>query len=157
MQCYRLATEQDIDTILAMMGQYYAEDGYPLVEAEARVAMSDLDRNDHLRCLWVAEVHGRVAGYLAVTLAFSLEYRGPDAFIDELFIAGEERGRGLGSEALEIAEAYCRTRGVKALRLEVERHRERAVELYRWAGVETHERHLTTKRLDASATGATRL
>jgi len=150
MQRYRQAMEQDIEAILAMMRQYYAEDGYPLLEPEARAALRDLTRDERLGCVWVAELHGRVVGYLAVTFGFSFEYRGRDAFVDELFIREEARGRGLGREALEIAEAFCRAHGVKALHLEVERHREHAVELYRVTGFENHERYLMTKRLDGS-------
>lgn len=131
-----------------MMRCYYAEDGYAWVEAEATRAVSDLVRDENLGCLWVAADEGRVVGYLAVTLGFSLEYRGRDGFIDELFIEPGSRGHGLGKQALEIAEHYCRELGVKALHLEVERHREPALELYRRVGFEDHDRYLMTKRLD---------
>ncbi len=92
-------------------------------------------------------VYHRVVGYLAVTLGFSLEYRGRDAFIDELFIEPGSRGLGLGREALEIAERYCRECGVRALHLEVERHHQSAFELYRRTGFEDHDRYLMTKWL----------
>ncbi len=49
---------------------------------------------------------------------------------------------------MQIAEAYCREHGVKALHLEVERHRQSAYELYRRAGFEDHDRYLMTKLLD---------
>jgi GNAT superfamily N-acetyltransferase len=87
---------------------------------------------------------------MAVALGFSFEYRGREAFVDELFIAESHRGRGLGREALEIAEAYCREAGVNALHLEVERHREDALELYRRRGFTDHGRTLMTKWLTAS-------
>lgn len=148
MERYRPAKESDIDAIVTMMRRYYEEDGYPFDEADARDAVSRLVREGHLGRLWVAEVAGEVVGYLAVTLGFSLEYRGRDAFIDELFISEGFRGQGLGQEAMQISEAYCRDAGVKALHLEVEHHRERARALYAQAGFESHERHLMTKRLD---------
>lgn len=140
--------EKDVDAIVEMMRRYYAEDGYPFVEADAREAVSGLIRDDNLGRLWSIQDRGRVIGYLAVTLGFSLEYRGRDAFIDELFVMEEARGKGLGREALEIAEDYCRGRGVKALHLEVERHREAAYKLYRQTGFEGHDRYLMTKFLD---------
>ena len=83
-----------------------------------------------------------------MTLGFSLEYRDRDAFIDELYIAEHSRGMGLGREGLAVAEAYCRDRNVKAVHLEVEAHRVPALELYRRAGFEPHQRHLMTKWLD---------
>jgi ribosomal protein S18 acetylase RimI-like enzyme len=140
--------EQDIDAVIAMMRRYYAEDGYPFVDADARQALRDLVRDGNLGRIWVISNQARVIGYLAVTLGFSLEYRGRDAFIDELYVAEEARGKGLGRKALEMAEAYCRERGVKALHLEVEHHREAAYDLYRRSGFELHGRALMTKLLD---------
>jgi GNAT superfamily N-acetyltransferase len=144
---FRTATEADVEAILEIMRGYYEEDGYAFVEAEARAAVLDLIQDDRLGRLWVAQDGGRVAGYAAITLGFSLEYRGRDAFLDELFISEASRGHGLGREALEIAEAHCRQLGVKALHLEVERHRKPALELYRQAGFKDHDRYLMTKAL----------
>jgi ribosomal protein S18 acetylase RimI-like enzyme len=148
------ATPSDAKAILLLMREYYAEDGYPLVEAECERAVLGLIEDGHLGRLWVARDDScEVVGYLAVTLGFSLEYRGRDAFIDELYIAERARGRGLGREALRLAEDYCRALGVRALHLEVEPHRKRAQLLYREAGFEDHERHLMTKLLQARAPG----
>ena len=121
--------------------------GPDFVEAEARAAAEELIRDPRLGRLWVAVDGAAVAGYLAVTLGFSLEHRGLDAFVDELYLEPESRGRGLGIEALAIAEAYCRERGVRTLLLEVEPHREMAFELYRRSGFEDHGRRLMTKRI----------
>jgi diamine N-acetyltransferase len=148
MKQFRPATVADTDAIMAMMRRYYAEDGYSFDEDEGRNAVLELMRNENLGRLWVAHDQGAVVGYLAVTLGFSLEYRGRDAFIDELFILEDRRGLGLGREALRIAEAYCRRMGVRALHLEVEEHRETALELYRRAGYEDHGRRLMTKWLN---------
>lgn len=144
---FRLATEKDVDSVVAMMCAYYNEDGYPFVEQEARQAVVELIRDEGAGCLWVAQLDDDVVGYLAVTLGFSLEYRGRDAFIDELYIRKSSRGLGLGREGLALAEAYCRRERVQAVHLEVEHHRETALELYRRAGYEDHERRLMTKWL----------
>ena len=145
---FRPALERDIDGIVALMRRYYAEDGYPFDDAEARRALRELIETDSLGRVWVAEDAGAVIGYLAVTLGFSLEYRGRDAFIDELYIATDHRGRGLGREALNLAQRYCREQRVKALHLEVERHRAAAREPYRRVGFEDHARGLMTIWLD---------
>ena len=145
---FRPASERDVDAIIDLMRGYYAEDAYTFSEADARRAVNGLIGDESLGRLWSIEDRDRVVGYLAVTLGYSLEYRGRDAFIDELFIETESRGRGLGREAMEIAEAYCREHGVKALHLEVERHRQSAYELYRRTGFDDHDRHLMTKLLD---------
>jgi diamine N-acetyltransferase len=147
MHPFRPATDADLDAILAMMRQYYAEDGYPFVESDARQAALALSREDRFGRLWVARVDGRAVGYLAVTLGFSLEFGGRDAFIDELYIDPCYRGRGLGRQVIAVAETYCRQNGVRALHLEVERHRAPALKLYRRAGFEDHDRYLMTKAI----------
>jgi GNAT superfamily N-acetyltransferase len=145
---FRLATERDLDAVVGMMRRYYAEDGYTFVEADARTSLALLLSDPHLGRLWIAEEGGRVVGYLVVTLGFSLEYRGRDAFLDELYLEEGTRGRGYGGEALALAELYCREQGVRALHLEVERHRPAARKLYARAGFEEHDRHLMTKPID---------
>lgn len=144
---FRPAEEADLDAVLGMMRRFYAEDGYPFVEAEALRAAQELIGDPRLGRLWVAVDGGEVAGYLAVTLGFSLEHRGRDAFVDELYLEPGSRGRGLGREALAIAEAYCRERGVRTLLLEVEPHRDPAFELYRSSGFQDTGRRLMAKRL----------
>ena len=156
MSRFRPAEPRDVDAIVAMMRGYYEQDGYTFVEDEARAAALMLINDAHLGRLWVAVdgdavVGEAVIGYLAVALGFSFEYRGREAFVDELLIAESHRGRGLGREALDVAEAYCREMGVNALHLEVERHRERAQELYRRRGYEDFDRFLLTKWLTARA------
>jgi GNAT superfamily N-acetyltransferase len=142
---FRAANAGDVEAIVGMMRPYYQEDGYPFVESEARAAALALIEEPQLGRLWVTCEGERVVGYVAATLGFSFEYRGREAFVDELFIAESHRGRGLGREALELAEAYCREMGVNAMHLEVERHRPGAQALYRRAGFEDHERYLLTK------------
>jgi GNAT superfamily N-acetyltransferase len=152
MSRFRRAQPGDVDAIVGMMRAYYDEDGYTFVEAEARAAALMLIRDPALGGLFVTCDGARVVGYVAVALGFSFEYRGREAFVDELLIAESHRGRGLGREALEVAEAYCREAGVNALHLEVERHREDALELYRRRGFADFDRYLMTKWLTASKT-----
>jgi ribosomal protein S18 acetylase RimI-like enzyme len=144
---FRPATLADLDAVLRIMEPYYAEDGYPFDEKTARRTVTTLLADPALGKLFVAELDGRVAGYLAVTFGYSLEYGGRDAFVDELCIAEAARGRGLGGEALELAARICREEGVGTLHLEVELHREGAFELYRRSGFEDGGRRLLTKRL----------
>jgi ribosomal protein S18 acetylase RimI-like enzyme len=150
---FRPARAGDVAAVVAMMRGYYGQDGYTFVEAEAQAAALMLINDPTLGRLWVACDGDEVIGYVAVALGFSFEYRGREAFVDELLVAESHRGRGLGREALEIAEAYCREAGVNALHLEVERHREKALELYRRRGFADYGRYLMTKWLTASRQG----
>jgi ribosomal protein S18 acetylase RimI-like enzyme len=85
---------------------------------------------------------------VVLTVSFSFEYRGYDAFIDELYIAEEHRGRGIGRRAMRFAESAARERGVNAMHLEVSPDNQAALELYRRAGYADHGRYLMTKWLD---------
>ena len=152
MSRFRRAGPGDVDAIVAMMCGYYQEDGYTFVDSEARTAALMLINDPSLGRLFVACDGAHVVGYVAVALGFSFEYRGREAFVDELLIAESHRGRGLGREALEVAETYCREAGVNALHLEVERHRENALDLYRRRGFADFNRYLMTKWLTPSKT-----
>jgi ribosomal protein S18 acetylase RimI-like enzyme len=92
------------------------------------------------------EVEGAVAGYLVVCFGWSLEFHGRDAFVDELYVRSRFRGQGIGTRALEVAAEVCRTSGVRALHLEVERSNTRAQSVYRRTGFADREHYLMTRR-----------
>lgn len=147
MATFRRAKIADCDAIVSLMGQYYSEDGYPFSERAARFSLTEFLAADELGQLWALDDDGQVVGYMAVTLGFSFEYGGRDAFLDELYIAASHRRRGLGRVAMEIAADYCASKGVRAMHLEVEKHREAARRLYESIGFEGHDRHLMSKRM----------
>ena len=75
-----------------------------------------------------------MAGYVALTACYSLEFHGRFGLLDEFYIEEQWRGQGLGTAALAFVDEQCRSRGWKAVRLEVASHESRAQELYRRAG-----------------------
>ena len=92
--------------------------------------------------LWAGN---ELAGYVILTLGFSFEYRGREAFIDELYVEEKFRGRGWGGRAMEFVEERARELGVNAIHLEVDRGNEPALALYRRTGYVDHDRYLMTK------------
>ena len=141
------AADSDVEDIVSLMEQYYAEDGYRFSESRARAAIIEFISNPSVGRLWVVTDGERSVGYLVVTLGYSFEYQGRDAFLDEVYVLPDQRGKGIGSRAMEIAEAACRELGVHALHLEVEREKSVAMDVYRRAGFEDHDRYLMTKLL----------
>lgn len=97
--------------------------------------------------VWLICTAGTAIGYMVLTLGFSLEYGGRDAFIDEIYIREPSRGQGIGTHALSFAEERCRALGVRALHLEVERANSGAYNVYRRVGFVDHDRYLMTKRI----------
>jgi GNAT superfamily N-acetyltransferase len=128
-----------------MMRGLYAHDRLPWRPRPARAALAGLLRDRRRGRAWLIAAGGRPAGYLVVTLGWSLEYLGLDAFVDELYLEPSWRGRGVGSAAVRLAGAACRRLGVRALHLEVERRNRRARRFYRRAGFADHDRFLMTR------------
>lgn len=145
---FRAMAAADRVQVLAMMRDFYAEDGHnPFVAARAEQALAQILSGDALARLWLIVRDGRVVGYLCVTLGFSLEAGGGDFFLDELYLVPEARGAGIGRAALAFAEAESRALGAARLCLEVERANERARRLYEAHGFAAHDRHLLSKPL----------
>jgi ribosomal protein S18 acetylase RimI-like enzyme len=130
-----------------MMEELYAEDGGRFEAAAAEKALRGLLGDGSLGALWIAEDADGACGYVILTMGYSLEFHGRDAFVDELFVLPRARGRGLGTRALAVLEAECRRRGVRALHLEVTPTNQAAVELYRRHGFALRERRLMTRKL----------
>ncbi|PYQ58950.1 MAG: GNAT family N-acetyltransferase [Acidobacteria bacterium] len=130
-----------------MMRSFYADLGEPFEEVRAERALRALLADPSYGAAWVFREDGRAIGYLVVTHGYSLEFGGRDAFVDEVYVVPEMRGRGLGARALVLAEEHCRHQRIAALRLEVHHENRRALALYERNGFEAHDRYLMTKWL----------
>ncbi|HEY9420104.1 MAG TPA: GNAT family N-acetyltransferase [Thermoanaerobaculia bacterium] len=148
MSTFRPALPSDVNVLAALVQAFHAEDGYPFDEAEVRVNLARLLGDPLLGRAWIAEEDGKAVAYLILGLGFSLEFRGRDAFVDEIYVSPSHRGRGFGTRALALAEEACREMGVRALHLEVERENVEAQALYRRIGYKDHDRYLLTKWIE---------
>lgn len=149
---FRPAIAADIDTILEFSRALNVEDPsftgqVHFDEPAVRTALVQLLQNPSLGRVWLVYASDRPIGYVVLTLGFSLEYHGLDAFIDEIYLAPTYRGQGIGKQVLAFVENEARRLGVKALHLEVERHNQRARSLYRRLGFSDQERFLLNKWL----------
>jgi ribosomal protein S18 acetylase RimI-like enzyme len=144
----RSAAPPDLEAVLVLHRDFFAEDGYEFREEESRANLGRLLAEPGLGRVLAMEEDGRVVGYLVLTFGFSLEFGGRDGLVDELYVAPNHRGRGLGTQALEAAEAACRELGVRAVHLVVERSKEGVQALYRRRGFVAHARDVMTKRID---------
>jgi ribosomal protein S18 acetylase RimI-like enzyme len=138
---FRRATPDDLPALLDLQERFYAGEGYPYDRGKMERGMRELLGDESLGRLFIAR-----DAYLVLGFGFSLEFGGRDAFVDELYVAGESRGQGLGTRALQLAEDACREAGIHALHLEVEHGNVRARALYERSGYQAHDRHLMTKR-----------
>jgi ribosomal protein S18 acetylase RimI-like enzyme len=144
----RSARARDLPALLRMMRSLAEHPpAIPFDEDEVRAALDKFFGHADLGQAWLLWLGEKPAGYVILTLGYSFEFRGRDAFIDELYIEPEFRRRGLGRRALEFVEEKARALGVNALHLEVDRGNDPAMELYRRTGYENHGRRLLTKWL----------
>lgn len=116
-------------------------------EASARAALHQFASLPAFGRVWILYDGRTLVGYIILTIGFSFEFHGHDAFIDELFIKAEYRRRGYGRQAVALLEERAREMGVTAVHLEVDHGNDPALELYRRAGYENHNRFLMTKWL----------
>lgn len=147
---FQIAGLTDIGALVQLMRAYCAFDHLPFDEQARRRTVEKFLREPSWGRLWLICVDDEPIGYLALTLGFSFEYGGYDAFVDEVYIGEQHRGQGIGKLALQIAEDACRALGVQALHLEVERVNTTAHALYRSVGFVEHDRHLMTKQILAN-------
>jgi ribosomal protein S18 acetylase RimI-like enzyme len=143
----RPAQPDDLPEILRLMAGFYQETETPFDANAAGRAVAVLVADPSLGRLFLIDTDTGTAGYIVLTLGFSLEFLGRDAFVDELFVVPERRGRGLGLLALRYLEEVAVQMGVTALHLEVGPENEAALGLYRRAGFEDRRHRLMSRLL----------
>lgn len=132
--------------LIRLVRAFYAHFGYPFSEPEKQRLLSRVLDTPSIGSLWlVLSPTGDAVGYLFLSYYFSLEFGGPTAFIDELFIEPAHRGQGLGSQVLLEVVGIARDLNIVAVQLEVERTNPRAAALYLRLGFVDHDRHLLTR------------
>jgi GNAT superfamily N-acetyltransferase len=144
----RPANDDDLPLLTVFMRQLREDDPEEGRFDEPRCvpAMRRLIANPSLGRAWLIEVETQPAGYAVLTLGYSIEFGGVAAFVDELFVAREFRGRGVGTRTLELVIDEARNLNVAILLLEVTQSNERANRLYRNVGFADRGHHLMTLR-----------
>lgn len=146
---FRPATKDDEANLLRMMRKLAEQEpgAYYFDEPVVRRLLHEFLANLNLGRVWIFSEGAALAGYIVLILGYSFEYHGRDAFVDELYVEPQYRRRGIARQALQFVEEQARGVGVQAIHLEVDHGNDPALELYRGAGYEDHERYLMTKRL----------
>jgi ribosomal protein S18 acetylase RimI-like enzyme len=149
---HRVAQESDVSILLALIREFYVYDRHPYDEQRTPEALGGILRDPSLGCVWLIEAHGKAVGYVVLTLGYSLEYHGRDAFIDEIYIREAYRGQGIGDRTLQFVEAEARKLGVHALHLEVETENQRAHRFYLKHGFEEQVSRFMSKWIASDRT-----
>ena len=142
---FKPAGQTDIAVLTAFMRELFEFDRKAFDEPAARKALEKVFSGELPARVWLIVSEEETIGYVVLTFGCSLEYRGRDAFLDELYVREDARGRGVGRQALEFVEQVCRSERVEALHLEVDRENRRAQTVYREFGFKEHDSYLMTK------------
>ncbi|WP_216688828.1 GNAT family N-acetyltransferase [Hymenobacter siberiensis] len=89
--------------------------------------------------LYLLDDAGQAVGYAGITY-FTFERGGRYALVDELYMAGAARSRGVGRAALLLLQQQARAAGLVALYLQTEPYNARAQRLYESVGFVDDER-----------------
>jgi len=152
----RAASPSDVPILVQLMEEFYRESNYPLDRLWAsnsfRTLLSDSSRGS----VWLLSRDDEAVGYVVLTVRFSMEHGGLDAFIDDLFVRAEHRRRGIATAALNALFAECGRRRVLALHVEAGRDNIAANSLYASFGLRarTDHRQLLTVALPLKNAGA---
>lgn len=142
---FKAAGESDIEHLLNFVRDFHTYGRLPFDYQIARSALEKLVSDDSLGYAWMIYCDEVAVGYAILTLGYSLEYHGRDAFVDELYVKESHRRRGIGTRTLQFLTDTCRSIGVNVVHLEVDRDDTAAQAFYRNASFEDHDRYLMTK------------
>jgi GNAT superfamily N-acetyltransferase len=145
---FRLAGENDTGVLLGMMREYYAYDGHAFDPVRVRGVVLAFLREPSFGRAWLICDDTTPVGYIVLTLGYSLEYLGRDAFIDEFYLLESHRGKGWGKRALAFVEDQARGLEVRSIHLEVVRQNAGAKEVYRKSGYADHDHYLMSKWIE---------
>lgn len=144
---FQLAQLSDIPLLMILMQEFYQVEGTEFDPLIAQTAMEQILLEPALGQVWMMRQDDQPIGYMVLTLGYSLEFGGRDAFVDEIYIRSDWRGQGIGTKALQFMIIVCRSLGVQALHLEVSRNNA-AKRLYEKVGFAEREYYLMTKWIE---------
>lgn len=143
----RQASADDLNRLLDLMADFYAESAYVLDRVHAEEAFTALVSDPRLGRVWLIEQGSDDVGYVVVTFVFAMEYGGLTAVVDDFYIEPASRNAGLGTTALAEVRGICAGRGMRAISVEVGHDNAVAQAVYRRVGFLETDRQLMTLRL----------
>jgi len=147
---FREATVDDLPAVLELYAQPDLDDGKSLSLTEAERVFEHMARYPDYT-LHVAVTRGRIVGTFALLIMDNLAHLGaPTAVIENVAVAPDWHGKGVGTEMMRYALRLCRDKGCYKATLSSNLKRERAHAFYEALGF---ERHGYSFRIDPSGGG----
>ncbi len=126
----RPAVVDDLDDVTALLVAQLREHAVETPAAAIADAVGAVLRHPERGCILVARDRGTVVGVAALSFVWPIEHGGMSAWLEELYVVPEARGRGIGTALLRAALRIATDAGAVAVDLEVAVGHERAADLY---------------------------
>jgi ribosomal protein S18 acetylase RimI-like enzyme len=144
----REARAADVPELMAMMKDFNRFEGIRFRPRAMERALRDLLADRRIGVVLLArDRDGTPLGYSVLTYNYDIEFAGPDAFITELFVRADARGRGIGRALLRTLTRLSRREGLCALHLMVRPENRVARSLYQSQGFDRVPRLIMTRVL----------
>jgi GNAT superfamily N-acetyltransferase len=148
----RLAKPKDIDLLVTLMAEFYAEGGYALDRPRAALAFEAVLKDRRLGRIWIIQSGRQDVGHIVLTLKYAMEYGGIVGCVDDLYVRAAWRNKGLSTAALVDVKDFCEDADICALTVEVGFDNAPAQTVYRRTGfTELANRQLLALPLAAPA------
>jgi GNAT superfamily N-acetyltransferase len=146
----KLAEFIDIDPLIELVREFYEfehmEFDHGVIEAILGL-LSD-ETFGRIWLIYTDSERENLAGYVALIFTYSLEMRGRNAMVDELFLRSPHRGKGFGSEVFQFLEDFCLKLNMPVMHLLVDRQNAIAHQFYLNKGFKQQDRFILSKRLE---------
>jgi len=144
----RWATNDDIEQILTLLEAYHLQENLrPHSRDLLRGVLDELFASPHRGRILIAEMDAEMVGYALLVRRFSFEWASEVAVLDEIFVKGRSRERGLGRRMINFCEDYAAAEGLPAISLEVSVNNISAREFYHSVGFSRVDREIYARSI----------
>jgi GNAT superfamily N-acetyltransferase len=131
----RPARKGDVESLSALLDQLFSQEAeFKPDPARQKRALRLILARPSVGSILVAEAQGRVVGMVSLLASVSTALGGPVAWLEDLVVASEWRGQGLGRRLVKAALAEARKRSWRRLSLLTDADNVKAQDLYRGHG-----------------------
>jgi ribosomal protein S18 acetylase RimI-like enzyme len=131
----RSAAAADIDALVDLMRDFYAESDFPLDAPWAAQSFADLLADPARGAIWLIDADGRPVGHVVLSVRYAMEFGGLMGYIDDLYVRPEYRRRGAATAGIQALVAECQRRGCRSLHVEVDPANAPAIGVYQRFGL----------------------
>ena len=124
----------DLNAVVKLLFIQFDDHHIPYGCSEIETTVKAMIQDDRLGFILLADECGESVGLAVVSFAWTVEYAGKTAWLDELYVLPGKRDRGVGKALINQVISHAREAGCKAVDLEVDQGHARAESLYQRAG-----------------------